>query len=155
MMVKRKRKRFLHLQFAISKTANACILQRMFLPTTLYFAKKQTQFLQEKTFAAAFFERKSSIFYRIHARFVSNDAFNEKLRVHGSIFGFTSIFVNRETKPSLSLPPLGFQRKQLERVGREKGRRRRRAWEEDQEEVISELRFFCQNKGFRNSNSTF
>ena len=59
-----------------------------------------------------------------------------------------------ETKPSLSLPPLGFQRKQLERVGREKGRRGR-AWEEDQEEVISELRFFCQNKGFRNSNSTF
>ena len=39
---------------------------------------------------------KSSIFYSSSSS-VSNDAFNEKLEssIHGSIFGFTSIFVNR------------------------------------------------------------
>ena len=52
---------------------------------------------------------KSSIFYSSSSS-VSNDAFNEKLEssIHGSILGFTSIFVNR-LKHLCSA--LGFQKK--------------------------------------------
>ena len=69
--------------------------------------KKQNQFLQERY--SPFFLKKFH-FLQILSFFVSNDAFNEKLEssIHGSILGFTSIFVNR-LKHLCSA--LGFQKK--------------------------------------------
>lgn len=111
-----------------------------FSPTLQQQRKKVEPIFARKIFALFL---KKFHFLKILSFFVSNDAFNEKLEssIHGSILGFTSIFVNR-LKHLCSA--LGFQKKAVweEDRGREKSKGgflgRRKSYFG---------RFFCQNKG--------